>query len=108
MAQDVIVSRSRFLLCSHIFRQVRDNIAGGLELVSGEGNAACGLRPDADGVIHIVISETALLDLFHGEAFCELMNDGCDHLKMSQFLGADVGIEIAHPRSIVKLAHHQC
>ena len=39
--QDIVIGSSRLLLCRHILHQIRDNVAGGLELSCRERNAAC-------------------------------------------------------------------
>ena len=65
-----------------IFHEVGNRIAGGLEGGGGERHAAGGLRPEAGGVIHIVIGEALLFNLFHGKITGELMNDGADHLNV--------------------------
>ena len=105
--KDIVVGGVRFLLCSHILHQIRNDIAFGLELAGIEGDAARRLRPDSDSVIHVIIAETARLDLLHGKVFGELVDDGGYHFQMCQFLRADVSIEIAHLKSSVKWAHHR-
>ena len=81
-AENVVVSDPGFLFCSEVFHQVCDRVAGGLESSRGERHAAGGLRPEAGGVIHIVIGEALLFNLFHGKITGELMNDGADHLNV--------------------------
>ena len=106
-AENIIVGSAGFLLRRHILEEIGDQIAFALELAGIERNTACRLGPDADRVVHIVSLEAAVFDLFHGEIFGELVYDGGYHLQMSQFFCADVGIEIAHLKSIVNWAHHQ-
>ena len=54
-AKDVVIGSSRLLLCRHILHQIRDNVAGGLELGSSERNTASRLGPDTYGMIYVVI-----------------------------------------------------
>lgn len=82
--KDVIVGSAGFLLGGHILAQVGDGITGGLHGGGGEGHAAGGLRPDANGVIDEVGCEAGIFDLFDGEIPGELVDDGADHLQMSQ------------------------
>ena len=81
-AENVVVSDPGFLFCSEVFHQVCDRVAGGLESSRGERHAAGGLRPEAGGVVHIVVGEALFLNLFHGEIPGELMHDGADHLDV--------------------------
>lgn len=59
--------------------------------------AAGGLRPDANGVIDEVGCEAGIFDLFDGEIPGELVDDGADHLQMSQLLGANIIEETGDP-----------
>jgi len=54
--KDVIVGSAGFLLGGHVLAQVGDGITSGLHGGRGEGHAAGGLRPDANGVIEFLIS----------------------------------------------------
>ena len=90
--KDVIVGSAGFLLGGHVLAQVGDGITSGLHGGRGEGHAAGGLRPDANGVIDEVGCEAGIFDLFDGEIPGELVNDGADHLQMSQLLGAQRSI----------------
>lgn len=85
--KDVIVGSAGFLLGGHILAQVGDGITSGLHGGGGEGHAAGGLRPDANGVIDEVGCEAGIFDLFDGEIPGELVDDGADHLQMSQLIG---------------------
>lgn len=80
--EDIVVRDPGFLFCCQVFRQVCDRVSGGLEGRRGKRHAAGGLRPEAGGVIHIVIGEALLFNLFHGKITGELMNDGADHLNV--------------------------
>lgn len=74
----------------HVLGEVGDGVAGGLEGGGGEGHSACGLRPDAGGVIHKVDVKAGFFDLLDGEVAGELVDDGADHLQMRQLLGTDI------------------
>lgn len=76
----------------HVLGEVGDGVAGGLEGGGGEGHSACGLRPDAGGVIHKVDVKAGLFDLLDGEVAGELVDDGADHLQMRQLLGTQRSI----------------
>ena len=95
--KDVIVGSAGFLLGGHVLAQVGDGITSGLHGGGGEGHAAGGLRPDANGVIDEVGCEAGIFDLFDGEIPGELVNDGADHLQMSQLLGANIIEETGDP-----------
>ena len=82
--EDVIVGGAGLLLGGHVLGEVGDGVAGGLEGGGGEGHSACGLRPDAGGVIHKVDVKAGLFDLLDGEVAGELVDDGADHLQMRQ------------------------
>lgn len=69
-------------ICRQIFHEVGDRIAGGLEGGGGERHAACRLRPEAGGVVDVVIGKTLFFDLLRGQIPGELMDDGTDHLHM--------------------------
>lgn len=60
--------------------KVGDRVSFRLKFTGVEWNIACGLGPDADGVIDIVISKTRFLDFFHAEISCELMDHSGHHL----------------------------
>ena len=81
----------------HILAQVGDGITSGLHGGRGEGHAAGGLRPDANGVIDEVGCEARIFDLFDGEIPGELVDNGADHLQMSQLLGANIIEETGDP-----------
>ena len=59
--------------------QICDRIAAALELGGAEGLAAGRLRPDTEGMVHIVSFKAAVFDLLHGEVFSELVYDGRHH-----------------------------
>ena len=65
-AQNVVVGGAGLLLCSHIFVKICDDVSFYLEFTGVEGHTTCCLRPDTNGVIHIIIGKSAFLDLFHG------------------------------------------
>ncbi len=90
--QDIVVGGTGFLLRSHIFVQIGDDIPLYLELTGIEGHAARRLGPDTDGMIHVVIGETAFFDLLHGKVTGQLVNDGGDYLEMPEFFGSQRSI----------------
>lgn len=85
--EDIIVGGAGLLLGGHVLGEVSDGVAGGLEGGGGEGHSACGLRPDAGGVIHKVDVKAGFFDLLDGEVAGELVDDGADHLQMRQLIG---------------------
>ena len=56
--EDILIGSSGFLFGRHIFMQIRDWIAFGLEVGGGPGGATCGLGPECKGVVHIVFVES--------------------------------------------------
>lgn len=84
--QNVVVGEAGFLLRRHILIQIGDGIAGGLDLGSGEGEAAGRLGKDAHCVVCVVGGEAGGFDFLQGQAAGELVHDGGHNLKMSQFL----------------------
>lgn len=88
--EDIIVGGAGLLLGGHVLGEVGDGVAGGLEGGGGEGHSACGLRPDAGGVIHKVDVKAGLFDLLDGEVAGELVDDGADHLQMRQLIGTSL------------------
>jgi len=85
-AQNVVVGGAGFLFRSHILVQIGDDISLYLELTGIKGNTACCLGPDTDGMIHVIVGESAFLNLFHGEVTGQLVDDGGYHFKMPQFI----------------------
>ena len=73
---------------SHILVQIGDDISLYLELTGIKGNTACCLGPDTDGMIHVIVGESAFLNLFHGEVTGQLVDDGGYHFQMPQFISA--------------------
>ena len=69
-------------ICSQVLHEISDRVTGGLEGGGGERHAACRLRPEAGGVVHVVIRESLFFDLFRGQVSGQLMNNGADHLHM--------------------------
>ena len=96
--KDVVVCGSGFLFGSHVFEKVGDRVAFRLELGGAVWHAACGLGPDAHGVIDIVRRESLCLQFLRRQVSCQLVDDGCDHFHVGKFLGADVGEHcLLHP-----------
>lgn len=88
--EDIIVGGAGLLLGGHVLGEVGDGVAGGLEDWRRRRHSACGLRPDAGGVIHKVDVKAGFFDLLDGEVAGELVDDGADHLQMRQLLGTDI------------------
>ena len=86
-SEDVIVGRPGLLFCSHVFRQIGNDISLGLELAGIKRNAPGSLRPERRGMVDIIGTEAGVFDFFHGQVFGELIDDGADHFEMSEFVG---------------------
>lgn len=86
-SEDVIVGRPGLLFCSHVFRQIGNDISLGLELAGIKRNAPGSLRPERRGVVNVIRTEAGVFDFFHGQVFGELIDDGADHFEMSEFVG---------------------
>ena len=95
-AQNVVVGGAGFLFRSHTFVQICDDVSFYLKFTGIEGHTACCLRPDTNGVIHIIIGKSAFLDLFHGEVTGQLVNDGGNHFQMSKLFGSDIRQQSCH------------
>ena len=93
-SEDIVVGGAGFLLCCQILKQIGYGIALGLEFTGIKGNPACGLGPDAGGMINIVGAKARCLDLLRGEIPGKLMDDGCHDLQMGQFFGTYICIEM--------------
>lgn len=81
-SKNIVVGGACLLLCRHILRQICNDIAFGLELASVEGNASRCLGPDADGVVHVVVAETACLYLLHRKVLGQLVNNCGYHFQV--------------------------
>ena len=78
--QDIVIGGAGFLLCCQILEKIRNGIALGLELTGVKGNAACGLGPDAGGMIDILGAKARCLDLLRGKVSGKLVDDSCHDL----------------------------
>ena len=87
-AQQIVVGRAGFLLGRHIFKQIGDRVALGLERHRAPRCAGGELRVNARGVIDKVGIKAALLDLLGGQVAGKLIDDRGDHLHVCEFLGA--------------------
>ena len=90
-AQDVIVGHARLLLGGEVLGEVGDGIARDLHRRRRPRIAGGELREHAGRVVDEIGIEAGLLDLIYREVPRELMDDGADHLKMSQLLCTDIG-----------------
>lgn len=83
--ENIFVGAAGFLLCRHIFEQIRDRIAFRLELTGIKRDSAGCLRPKGKRMVHIVFVKSAAFDFFGGKIFGKLVNDGGYHFHMRQF-----------------------
>ena len=90
-AQDVIVGHARLLLGGEVLGEVGDGIARDLHRRRRPRIAGGELREHAGRVVNEIGIEAGLFDLIYREVPRELVDDGADHLKMPQLLGADIG-----------------
>ena len=90
-AQDVIVGHARLLLGGEVLGEVGDGIARDLHRRRRPRIAGGELREHAGRVVNEIGIEAGLFDLIYREVPRELVDDGADHLKMPQLLGADRG-----------------
>lgn len=88
-SENVVISGPGFLLCCHIFRQIRDDITFGLEFTGVKRNTACGLWPERCGVVDIVGAKAGAFDFLHGQILGELIDDGADHLEVRKLIGIE-------------------
>ncbi len=84
-AEDIVISRSRFLFGSHILMKIGDGIALGLEIRCRKGHACRRIRIDRRSVINKILVKAALFDLLNGEVLRELADDRRDHFEMGEF-----------------------
>ena len=87
-SEDILIGSSGFLFGRHIFMQIRDRIALGLEVGGGPGGAPCGLGPECKGVVHIVFVESGFFQFLRRQVSGQLVNDCADDLHMCQFFRA--------------------
>lgn len=80
------MSLQRYLLRSHILKQIGDNVAFTLELTGIEGHTASSLGPDAESVVRVVRSKATGFDFLHGKVSCKLVYNGSHHFKVRQFI----------------------
>ena len=88
--QDVVIGNPCLLLGSQVFRQIRHGIPLDLHGSGTPGEAGgCG-RVDPHGVIHEIGGEGRILDLGILQVPGQLMDDGADHLQMTQLFRAHI------------------
>lgn len=75
---------------SEVFREVADGVAGDLHSGGGPGVAGGKLGIDTGGMVHKVGVEPGGLDLVLVQVPRQLVDDGPDHLQMSQLLRPDI------------------
>ena len=93
-------------ICCHVFMKIGDGIAfhGKFRGVEGVARGIYGI--DADGVVDEVFIETAGFDLVDGEVSRQLVDDGADHLEVTQFLGTGFGYK-NDPRAVDSFGRKQ-
>ncbi len=74
-------------ICGHIFGQIGDGIALGLEIGGGEGGACRRLRINAQGVIDKIGVKALTDDFIDRQVSGQLGDDGADDFQMREFLG---------------------
>ena len=89
--QDIVVGHAGLLLGGKVFGEVGDGVARDLHGGGRPRIAGRKLREYACRMIDKVGIEAGFLDLVDREVPRELMDNGADHLKVSQFLCADRG-----------------
>ena len=98
--QNVVIGNAGFLLRCQILREIGDDIAlyghgGRVPRKSGGGRGV-----NAGGVVYEIRIKAGGLDVLFREISGELVDDGSDHLQMTQFLSADKGSKMANAHSI--------
>lgn len=86
-AENIVVCDPRLLLGGQILGEVGDGIAFDADACGVPGRAGGGGGVDAGGVVDEVGHKSALLNLAVGELAGELVDDGADHLQVSQLFG---------------------
>ena len=90
--QNVVIGNAGFLLSSQILREIGDDIAlyghgGRIPRKSGGGRGV-----NASGVVYEVCIKAGGFDVLFRKISGELVDDGADHLQMTQFLSAQRSI----------------
>ena len=93
--EDIIVGGACLLFCCQIFKQIRDRITLTLEFAGIKRHSTCCLRPDSHRVINIIRPKSAVLNFFHREILCQLMDNGGHDFQMCQFFCSHI---IEHSR----------
>ena len=86
--------KTRCRLRSQILRQVCNGVALDLHTGGCPGEAGGGSRVDASRVVHEIGSKGRVLDLGVGQLPGELVDDGSDHLQVSQLLCTNKGVKM--------------
>lgn len=89
-AQDIVVGGAGLLFCSQILSKIRDGVAFGLEFTCVLRNPTGRLRPYGKGVVDIVGAKAGGLDLLRSQIAGQLVDDGCHHFEMRDFLRPNV------------------
>lgn len=92
--QNVVIGHPSLLLGGHIFRQVCDDIPLDADACGIPGGAGGGCGIYASGMIDKIGGEASVSQLLLGEVAGELVDDGADHLQVSQLLCSYRGSEL--------------
>lgn len=106
-SENIVISRTGFLLCSKILEQISDRITFTLKFTCIKWYATCCLWPDSHCVIDIIRSKSGFLNFLHGKVPGKLMYNSGYHFQMTEFFCSYIVIEIAHLKSKKNKAHHE-
>lgn len=84
-SENIVISRTGFLLCSKILEQISDRITFTLKFTCIKWYATCCLWPDSHCVIDIIRSESGFLNFLHGKVPGKLMYNSGYHFQMTEF-----------------------
>lgn len=91
--KDVVIGNACFLFRRQIFNKIRHGIALDLKRCCCEWETGSGSWVYADGMIYKVLFKRSTLDILFLQVSCQLVNDGTDHLQVSQFLCTCIGFK---------------
>ena len=89
-AQDVIIGRTCFLFCSHIFMKIGYRISFRLEICCGPWRAAGRLWPESQRMVDIIFVKAGFFYLLRSEIFGELVDDCAYDLHVGEFFCTDI------------------
>ena len=88
---EVLIGGPGLLLGAHVLGDVRDGVAGALDVGGAEGHAVGVHGEHAVVVDDVVAGQARLVQLRAGSALHALTDHGADHLIVGQLLGAYIG-----------------